>query len=276
MFPTFQPAAVERFFALFAAVNQAMWPMQIVWYALAVAAIVLLIRPIGASSRLISAFLSVYYVWIGVVFFWMFQSRIDDGAGLHGAMYVLGGILFLVAGVVRRDLTFRPGWNALSIVGGLLVAYALVLYPILGMLAGHVFPAAPVFGIAPCPTTIFTFGLLLWTCKPAPSYVLLIPLLWSLIAAPSAIGMGVYEDIAMPVATILGTALIVWRDRVSTRQVAVAGLVLAVLLAFAGNNDVLLGLGLILLVVTLAREFVRTRGGTTPTSPKGQLPQPVR
>jgi hypothetical protein len=276
MIPTFQAAAVERFFALFAEANQAIWPMQIVWYTLAVVVVILAIRSIGASSRLISALLAAYYVWIGVVFFWMFQSRIDDGAGIHGAMYVLGGILLLVAGVVRRDLTFRPGWNALSVVGGLFITYALVLYPILGLAAGHIFPAAPAFGIAPCPTTIFTFGLLLWTRKPTPSYVLLIPLLWSLIAAPSAIGMGVYEDILMPVASVVGSVLIVWRDRVSTRQAAVAGLAVALLVAFAGNNDVLLGLGLIMLLVTLAQDFRCTRSGTTRTSPKGQLPQPVR
>jgi hypothetical protein len=275
MIPTVQSAVVAQFFALFARANQAIWPAQIVWYVLALAAVILAIRPIGASSRLISAFLTIYYVWIGVVFFWTFQSQIDDGAGIHGAMYVLGGVLWLVAGVVRRDLTFRPGWDAPSVVGGLFLAYALVVYPTLGTIAGHVFPAAPVFGVAPCPTTIFSFGLLLWTRKPTPAYVLLIPLLWSLIAAPGAIGMGVYEDIAMPVASVIGTALIVWRDRVSTRRAAVSGLALAALVAFTGNNDVLLGLGLILLVVTLAQEFVHTRGGATPTAPTGHAPRPA-
>jgi hypothetical protein len=272
MIPTFQPAAIEQFFGLFAQANQAIWPMQVVWYALALVAVILATRPFDWSSRLIGAFLAGYYVWIGVVFFWVFQSRIDDGAGIHGGMYVLGGVLWLVAGTIRRDLIFRPGWNALSVIGGLLVAYALVLYPILGTLAGHVFPGAPVFGIAPCPTTIFSFGLLLWTCKPTPKYVLLVPLLWSLIAAPGALGMGVYEDVAMPLASVVGTALIVWRDRVSTRQVAIAGLVLAVLVAFTGNNDALLGLGLILLAVTLVRELAHRPSGTTPSASPSELP----
>jgi hypothetical protein len=276
MIPTFSATSIEQFFALFARANQAIWPMQIIWYVAAVAVVFLAIRPTNTSSRLITTFLAAYYIWVGVVFFWIFQSQIDDGAGLHGGMYVLGGVLLLLAGVVRQDLTFRAEWNARSVIGGFFLLYALALYPLIGMLGGHVFPAMPVFGIAPCTTPIISFGLLLWTCRRVPTYVLVVPLLWSLIAILGALGMGVYEDLGMVAASLVGMAWIVWRDRASYREVLLAGVALAVLVGFTGNNDVLLGLGLILLVVTLAQELVYRPRGTVPGAPKGQLALPIR
>jgi hypothetical protein len=276
MIPTFSPTFIENFFALFARANQAIWPMQIVWYVAALAVVVLAIRPTSWSSRVISLFLAAYYVWVGIVFFWMFQSQIDNGAGLHGAMYVLGGVLLLFAGVVRQDLTIRAEWNVQSVVGGFFVLYALAFYPLIGMLGGHTFPAMPVFGIAPCTAPIIGFGLLVWARGPVPKFVLLVPLLWSLIAIPSDLGLGVYEDIGMVAASLIGTAWIIWRDRTSLRESVLAGVALVVLVAFTGNNDVLLGLGLILLLVTVAQEFGYVRGGVTPSSPKGRLSLPVR
>lgn len=40
----------------------------------------------------------------------------------------------------------------------LLILYALIGYPAFGYFAGHHYPSVPVFGVAPCPTTIFTIG----------------------------------------------------------------------------------------------------------------------
>ena len=46
-------------------------------------------------------------------------------------------------------------------VAWLLILFALILYLGLGIVFGHRYPAVPVFGVAPCPTTIFTVGILL-------------------------------------------------------------------------------------------------------------------
>jgi hypothetical protein len=91
----------------------------------------------------------------------------------------------------------------------------MALYPIIGGLLGHGYPRSPSFGVAPCPTTIFTFGLLLWTSVRVPIYVLAIPLLWSLIGFSAALWLGIREDIGLPIAGVLSTALLVWRDGVS-------------------------------------------------------------
>jgi hypothetical protein len=71
----------------------------------------------------------------------------------------------------------------------------------------------PVFGVAPCPTTIFTFGILLWTTDRVPKYLLVIPLLWALVGTFAALSLGIPEDYALPVAALISLALLIWRDR---------------------------------------------------------------
>jgi hypothetical protein len=54
------------------------------------------------------------------------------------------------------------------VLGVALIAYAVVIYNALGYVLGHSWPNLPVFGVAPCPTTIFTFGMLLLATGPLP------------------------------------------------------------------------------------------------------------
>lgn len=96
--------------------------------------------------------------------------------------------------------------------GGLFVIYAMVLYPAIGTLLGHGYPRSPSFGVAPRPTTIFTFGLLLWTRATVPTYVLAIPLIWSAIGFGAALSLGIREDVGLLIAGLLGTALLARRD----------------------------------------------------------------
>jgi hypothetical protein len=69
------------------------------------------------------------------------------------------------------------------------------------------------FGVAPCPTTIFTFGLLLWANKPVPVYILVIPLIWSIIGTMAAVSLQVPQDYGLGIAGIVGTVLVIMRNR---------------------------------------------------------------
>jgi hypothetical protein len=88
----------------------------------------------------------------------------------------------------------------------------MLIYPILGQLLGHLYPRCPTFGV-PCPTTIFTFGMLLWTIGKVPKYVLIIPLLWSIIGFSAAINLGIKEDIGLLIAGLVATFMILYKDR---------------------------------------------------------------
>ena len=54
----------------------------------------------------------------------------------------------------------------------------------------------------PCPTTIFTFGMLLLADRKLSFGILIIPLLWSVIGLSAAISLGMYEDIGLIVSAV--------------------------------------------------------------------------
>jgi hypothetical protein len=164
-------------------------------------------------------------------------------------------VLLAVAGTVRSDLVIRPSWDLASGLGAVFIAYALIGYPLVGVLGGHALRVVRVFGVSPCASVIFFFGLLLWAAPPAPTYVLLLPLAWSLGAAPPDLARGVAADYGMLAAALITAGLIIWRDRTSSpaRQTVTAGLLLTLMIAWSGHEDVLAGLAVVLVAVTLVQ-----------------------
>jgi hypothetical protein len=161
-------------------------------------------------------------LWTGAVYHGVFLSRINNAAYFFSLLCIIEAVIFFFAGVMRSDLHFRARLNLPGIVGALLIAYALVLYPALGYLFGHGYPQSATFG-APCPTTIFTFGVFLWTNEKVPFDVVAIPFVWSMIGSTAAISLGMWEDGGLFVAGLLGTALLILKNtRLSTANVAPA------------------------------------------------------
>jgi hypothetical protein len=260
---------VTQFFAMFAQANTSVWPVHLVWYSAAIAAILLAVRPVRGSNRLIAGFLAAYYVWLAIVFFGIYYTPLNDHSPAYAVMFALGGALFLLAGVIRQDLEFQPKWDALGILGGVFMLCALA-YPVIDALTGHVFPAAPVFGVAPCPSAICTVGLLLWTRPGMPMYVLVVPLVWLMAQAPAdALAVGVVADVARVPFGAVAAALLVWREYRATRERLVAGAILLVAVLFMGNDVVLMALGGIYLLATLSMWYFGRHSGR-PLAAAGQ------
>jgi hypothetical protein len=72
------------------------------------------------------------------------------------------------------------------------MAYALVVYPLIGLFGPHPYPATPLFGVAPYPTVIFTLALLL--LSNARWRLVFIPLLWSAVGGSAAVLLAVPQD----------------------------------------------------------------------------------
>lgn len=206
------PFTTEQFLSVFEKYNLSVWPMQIVLVLIAILAIILSISKINRSDNIIGIVLGFFWLWIGIVYHVAFFTSINKAAYFFGALYIIQGLLFLYVGGLKSELSFKFEPNSYGIVGSLFILYALVIYPGLGYFFGHVYPKNPTFGL-PCPTTIFTFGLLLWTDKHVPKYVLAIPLIWSIIGFGAALSLGVKEDYGLLIAGVLGSILIVIRDR---------------------------------------------------------------
>jgi hypothetical protein len=207
------PFTVEQFLAVFQSYNEAIWPAQVVAYVLGALAVMLALRKTGAAGRIISLILVLFWVWMGAVYHIAYFSAINKAAYVFGAAFVIQGLLFLILGIITPRLTFQFKPDFYSFTGLIFILYAMVIYPVLGYFLGHGYPRSPSFGVAPCPATIFTFGILLWADKKVPKVVLIIPLLWSIIGFFAALSLSVREDIGLVVAGVAGTVLIVIRDR---------------------------------------------------------------
>jgi hypothetical protein len=209
------PLGLDQLLGVFGTYNVAIWPMQVLAYVFGFMAAFLAIRPIRHSSRVVAAVLSFYWLWIGVVFYLFCWAPSYPPAYALAPIIVLQGGVFLVLGVLKARLSFRFLPGIYAVVGALIVAYAMVGYPVVGYFLGHVYPRTPPFGLVACPTTIFTFGLLLWTDRPVPKYVLLVPFL-AAIGAVQAISIGVWEDVGLVIAGLVGIGLILYRDRAAS------------------------------------------------------------
>jgi hypothetical protein len=188
------PFTREQFLGVFADYNTAVWPVQIVAYLLGLAVVVAILRPSPLGHRFVVGALAAMWVWTGVAYHGLFFARINPAAPAFGALFVVQGSLFVIAGVARRRLVFGHPGGFDSVMGWILVAYAAVIYPLLGHSSGHVYPAQPTFGITPCPVTLFTFGVLLLTLAPIPRWLLIIPAAWSLLGGSAAFMLGVPQD----------------------------------------------------------------------------------
>ncbi len=90
--------------------------------------------------------------------------------------------------------------------------------PILTWLAGHGWPRTPLSGVAPCPTAIFTIGILLLADRRTPLHLVAIPLLAALYCGTTAWLLNLPEDLAVPLAGVGGLGLILWKNRQSAQR----------------------------------------------------------
>ena len=155
------PFTTEEFLRVFERYNLAVWPMQYIFILMAVAAIILAVRKSAYSGKLITIFLSIFCLWMGAVYHISFFTSINKAAYVFGTIFILQGALFLFAGILKNQLSFQFKNNIYGIAGAILMVFALLIYPLIGNRLGHIYPFSPTFGL-PCPTTIFTFGMLLW------------------------------------------------------------------------------------------------------------------
>ena len=202
------PFTTEQFYAVFRDYNTTLWPAQLFLLALAAAAIALVVWPHRWSGAGVSVILALLWAWMALAYHLAFFTSISAPAYGFAIVFLVGASLFLWHGVVRRRLEFRLSASARAVVGVLLVAFALIVYPAWSFLSGHRYPETPSFGL-PCPTTIFTVGLLSFLVRPYPRSPLAVPVLWSLVGVQAAFLLGVPQDLGLAVAAVVGIVLMV-------------------------------------------------------------------
>ena len=203
------PFTTEQFLDVFRRYNQSVWPAQAILIALAVVAIVAAASGGPRASRLVSSILGLLWLWAGAAYHLTFFREINPAATVFAVAFIVQAVLFVWLGAVRGALNFdvRSGWS--GILGASIIAYALIAYPLIGLALGHELPSAPTFGV-PCPTTIFTFGLITWITAPRSRLIVVVPALWSIVAFVAAIQLGMWEDLGLTAAAVVAIAATVW------------------------------------------------------------------
>ena len=202
------PFTINDFLNVFKEYNTTVFPFQIVLFVSAIYIIYLTFSIQKYANRIISTILSFYWLWIGIVYHILFFTKINPAAYVFGIIFILQGILFFKLGFVDKKMEFEFTKNRKAYIGVLFVLYALIIYPFFGYIGGHIYPESPTFGL-PCPTVIYTFGILLWVKNKIPVYILVIPFIWSIIGISAAINLGIKEDFGLIVAGLTGSGIIV-------------------------------------------------------------------
>lgn len=207
------PFTIEQFLGTLAGYNQAIAPFQWAGYLLGLVAICFIFRPSPTGNRIISSILAIYWLGMGIGYHLQWFVQINPAAYGFGIAFIIQGLWFLYTGLFRSQLRFGFSPSLAGFVGIGLIVYAMSVYPLLNILLGHGYPAMPLFGTAPCPTTIFTFAMLILARSRIPWYLLIIPLLWAAIGLSAAVHLAMWEDLGLVLAGLLGAILVIRSNR---------------------------------------------------------------
>ncbi|MGY8676483.1 DUF6064 family protein [Bradyrhizobium sp. UFLA05-153] len=215
------PFTSEQFLADFVTYNSAIWPIQILAYLLGGVAVAFVFRPPRGGGRIISGILAAMWLWTGLAYHGVWFSAINRTASLFAALFVAQGCYFLYAGVYGDRIRYGRRSGLAAWVSATFIFYAAILYPLIGVATGHHYPEMPMFGVTPCPVTIFTFGLLLLTVRPVPRS-LLVPFAWSLMGGSAAILLNISQDWLLLVSGCIAAPLIAFRNHKPVQDIQAA------------------------------------------------------
>ena len=84
-----------------------------------------------------SAVLALIWAWVGVVYQWLYFSPINPAAKLFALAFLAQAVLFAMHAAIGPGVEFRPRIQVRTVMGATLISYAMVAYPLIGLLAGE-------------------------------------------------------------------------------------------------------------------------------------------
>ena len=200
----FSPRAYYRLFELH---NRALWPAHLALLGAGASAAVLSRRGTRWSSSAATALLSACWLFVAWAYHLERYATINWAAPYFAAAFALQALLLAWQGVVRRRLRFAWGRGGAEGAAIGLVAFALLVEPLIGPLVGREWTQLETFGGAPDPTAVTTLGVLAAPSLRAPRYLLIVPVLWCAISGATLWAMGTPDALVVPVVGLIATGL---------------------------------------------------------------------
>ena len=196
----------EVFFKNVSAYNVSIFPMQIITLVVAVILTYLLfVRPGAIVNKLIKVYLSLTFVWF--VFMFPFEGVLKITFGLlHLAIAIF---FFIDIFTAKTEFKF-PETSGKRTFMLFFIFSAFALYPLIEYMSGHIYPKVLLFGVAPCPTVIFSLALLIGAVPKVGKiiYILLIfPAIFSGLSVP--IMLGVWADLLLLFTGVYGLIILI-------------------------------------------------------------------
>ncbi|GAI23663.1 unnamed protein product, partial [marine sediment metagenome] len=137
--------------------NDSIFPMQIITLVVAIILTYLLfVRPSTILNKLIKIYLSFTFVWFVLMF--PFEGVFKIAFGL---VHIVIAILFFID-IFTAKIEFKfPETSGKRYFMLFLIFSAFALFPLIEYMSGHLYPKILLFGVAPCPTIIFSLALLI-------------------------------------------------------------------------------------------------------------------
>ena len=211
----FSPAS---YFRLFELANTGLWPGQLLLIAVAAWLWWQMRRPQPKAAPMVALLLAVVWALVAGWFVYRQYAQINLAASWFALAFALQALLLLgfsLSRRYRRDVFDRRPVRG-SHPGLLLFAYAMLVHPLVGMLAGRSWTGMEVFGVAPDATALATLGILLTGYRAITWPLLVIPLAWCVVSALTYLAMGHAHGIAplvLAVAALAATVVLHHGDR---------------------------------------------------------------
>ena len=162
------PFTNDQFFQLFESYNRTIWPVHIVAYSLAGFVLWAILTSRSWNWRIAAFVLSLLWLWNGIAYHLAFFTSINPVAYGFAILFVAQGLLFFASALSERGPYFVVGEDWRTAIALATITYALIIYGVLGSLAGHGWPVLPCLVLRHAQRRSLRLGFSCWRGRRCP------------------------------------------------------------------------------------------------------------
>ena len=176
-FILFSATSYYRQFELY---NLAIWPLHLLAMVFICFTLYALLKRPNWAGRAVAGILVISWLWVSWAFLYQRFYQIHVIANWYAWAFVLQASLIFWFGLIKNRFNTEYAKTINTRIAAVLLPLAFVVYPLIPFVSGRSWRQLELFALAPDPTVLATFALLLLCRAPVVLYV--IPVLWAVIS----------------------------------------------------------------------------------------------